>query len=189
MTRNAPPGRLRRRLALLPLAALIFGCIGAAPAADPAARGLERLLAAPGSRFRDDAAALKPDYFLDFDRRLPLDTVVHVLEHGARCRRVLVGDSLWAVDYTWVYPHRGLPGRWYDVDDLIRVGDSLGLGDDADVVVTFGTLRTGVRAGSLERARLAAGRARPRTLPEPFLGRLKLKLERARKSLSGETAN
>jgi len=97
-------------------------------------------------------------------------------------------DSLWVVDYTWVYPHQGLPKRWYDAEDLLRVGDSLGINDSSPVVLTFGTYRIGVHAGSFEQVRSEAKRLRPRVMPQPLAGRLRLKLERAQRALDREAA-
>jgi len=129
---------------------------------------------------------LHADYWLGIDQRVKLDTLVFVLDNGARCCEVLNRDSTWAVDYTWVYPHSLLPPRWYDARSLIHTGDSLRLADDADLQLTFGTLRVGVHAGSLKQATTEAYRLWPTEMPPALRGRLKLKLERAQKALAGK---
>lgn len=141
------------------------------------------LIAEPGST---QPFMLHADLWLGIDQRAKLDTIVFVLENGARCCEVLNRDSTWAVDYTWVHPHNLLPPRWYDAKSLIRTGDSLKLPDDADLKLTFGTLRIGVHAGSLKQATAEAYRLWPTEIPPALRGRLKLKLERARKALAGE---
>jgi hypothetical protein len=130
---------------------------------------------------------LHADLWLGIDQRATLDTIVFVLDNGARCCKVLNRDSTWAVDYTWVYPHSLFPPRWYDARSLIRTGDSLRLADDADLKLTFGTLRVGVRAGSLKQATAEAYRLWPSEIPPALRGRLKLKLERAQKALAGKS--
>ena len=95
-------------------------------------------------------------------------------------------DSTWAVDYTWVYPHTLFPRRWYDARELLRAGDSLTLADDADIKLTFGTLRVGVRARTLAQASAEAYRLWPTEIPPAMRGRLKLKVERAEKALAGK---
>ncbi|HXJ70758.1 MAG TPA: hypothetical protein VNM39_17805, partial [Verrucomicrobiae bacterium] len=92
----------------------------------------------------------------------------------------------WAVDYTWVYPHTLFPPRWYDAKSLIKTGDSLQLGDDADLQLTFGTLRMGVHAGSLKQATSEAYRLWPTEMSPALRGRLKLKLDRAKRALAGK---
>jgi hypothetical protein len=131
---------------------------------------------------------LHADLVRGYDRRAPLDTVVFALENGSRCCRVIGLDSVWVVDYTWVYPHRGMPKRWYDAEDLMRVADSLRLGDDAEIVLTFGTYRTAVHAGSFAQARSEAKRLRPKAMPPELAGRLRLKLERAQDALDRQAA-
>ena len=128
---------------------------------------------------------LHADLWLGLDQRAKLDTIVFVLENGARCCKVLNRDSMWAVDYTWVYPHTLFPPRWYDARSLIHTGDSLKLADDADMKLTFGTLRVGVPAKTLAQATTQAYRLWPPEIPPAMRGRLKLKLERAQKVLSG----
>jgi hypothetical protein len=130
---------------------------------------------------------LHADLWLGIDQRAKLDTIVFVLDNGARCCKVLNRDSTWAVDYTWVYPHSLLPPRWYDARSLIQTGDSLKLPDDADLKLTFGTLRVGVHAGSLKQATAEAYRLWPPEIPPALRGRLKLKLERAQRALAGKS--
>ena len=130
---------------------------------------------------------LHADLWLGIDQRVKLDTLVFVLDNGARCCQVLSRDSTWAVDYTWVYPHSLFPPRWYDARSLMQTGDSLRLADDADLKLTFGTLRVGVHAGSLKQATAEAYRLWPTEMPPALRGRLKLKLERAQKALAGKT--
>ena len=130
---------------------------------------------------------LHADLWQGIDQRAKLDTLVFVLDNGARCCQVLNRDSTWAVDYTWVYPHSLFPPRWYDARSLIQTGDSLRLPDDADMKLTFGTLRVGVRAGSLKQATAEAYRLWPTEMPPALRGRLKLKLERAQKALTGKS--
>lgn len=156
--------------------------IGRARSAPPE-HNLEDFIAPPGTRTISKPSLLHADLITGYDRRAPLDSVVYALENGARCCRVLGLDSVWVVDYTWVYPHRGMPKRWYDADDLLRVGDSLGLTDTSNVVFTFGTLRIGVHAGNYEQARSEAKRLRPKTMSTALAGRLRLKLERAQEEL------
>jgi len=90
------------------------------------------------------------------------------------------------VDYTWVYPHTLLPPRWYDAKSLLKTGDSLKLADDADLQLTFGTMRVGVHAGSLKQATNEAYRLRPVEMPPALRGRLKLKVDRAKRALEGK---
>ena len=201
-TRMPRPSRSPRiRLALsLGAAALLIGpaLVGVAAAADrPSALApakpqplpqprLEDFIAEPGSTLRFQPFMLHADLWLDLDRRAKLDSIVFVLENGARCAQVMDHDSTWAVDYTWVYPHSLLPPRWYDARSLIRTGDSLKLADNADIKLTFGTLRIGVHAGSLKQATAEAYRLWPAEMPVALRGRLKLKVERAKKALAGE---
>jgi len=149
---------------------------------------LQDYIAPPGTQQSLTPSMLHADLTVGYDRRAPLDTVVYALENGARCCRVTRLDSTWVVDYTWVYPHKGMPKRWYDAENLLRVGDSLRLGDDAEVVVTFGTYRIGVHAGSYEQARSEANRLRPKEMPQALAGRLRLKLERAQAALDRQAA-
>ena len=130
---------------------------------------------------------LHADYLQGLDRRARLDTIVFVLENGARCAQVMDRDSTWAVDYTWVYPHNLLPPRWYDARSLVRTGDSLKLRDDADIQLTFGTLRMGVHAASLKQATAEAYRLWPAEMPSALRGRLRLKVERAKKAIAGKS--
>ena len=175
----------RVTLALACLAAVALGTAGTV-LPDPR---LEDFIAPPGTRQTLKPFMLHADLVTGYDRRAPLDTVVHVLENGSRCCRVLGLDSTWVVDYTWVYPHKGMPSRWYDAKDLLRVGDSLGLGEDSEIVLTFGTYRVGIRAGSLEQARSEAKRMRPKAMPPALAGRLRLKLERAQEAMDREAVS
>ncbi|MBI5168528.1 MAG: hypothetical protein HZA61_03475 [Candidatus Eisenbacteria bacterium] len=122
------------------------------------------------------------------DQRAKLDTVVYALENGARTCRVTNADSLWAVDYTWIYPHSVFPERWYDARQLLAAADSLRVPDDAVIQFTFGTCRIGVRAATYEQARAEALRLWPEDIPVRLAGRLKLKVDRAKKALRGEPA-
>ncbi len=160
----------------------------AATSAGPPAKQprLEDFIAEPGSTQRLQPFMLHADLWVGIDQRAKLDSIVFVLDNGARCCQVLDRDSTWAVDYTWVYPHNLLPPRWYDARSLLHTGDSLKLADDADLKLTFGTLRMGVRAKTLQQATAEAYRLWPTKLPPSFPGRLKLKLERARKTLEGK---
>jgi hypothetical protein len=177
-----PKARATRVLWLLAVAAL--AALSAHAGNDSGDFNLQDYIAPPGTKQSMKTSMLHADLSKGYDRRVPLDTVVYALENGSRCCRLIGRDSAWVVDYTWVYPHRGMPKRWYDAEDLIRVGDSLRLGDDAEVVVTFGTYRLGVHAGSYEQASSEAKRLRPKTMPTALAGRLKLKLERAEKALN-----
>ena len=185
-----------RRLRVPVLALFAAACCSAALAAPPAATTrpegkpvqlpqprLEDFVAEPGST---TPFMLHADLWQGIDQRAKLDTIVFVLDNGARTCKVLSRDSTWAVDYTWVYPHTLFPPRWYDARGLIKTGDSLKLPDNADVQLTFGTLRTGVHAGSLKQATSEAYRLWPTTMPPALAGRLKLKLDRAKKALAGK---
>jgi len=197
---TAPPRlRLIRAFVTLLLAGGAHAVAHAAPATKPAAAPsapagpasgtpahaprLEDFIVESGS---STPFMLHADLWQGIDQRAKLDTIVFVLDNGARCCQVLNRDSTWAVDYTWVYPHSHFPPRWYDARSLIRTGDSLRLADDADLNLTFGTLRTGVRAGSLQQATAEAYRLWPSEMPPALRGRLKLKLERAQKALAGK---
>jgi len=162
----------------------------AAPSAAPGAPGkqprLEDFIAPPGSAQKFQPFMLHADYWVGLDQRAKLDSIVFVLDNGARCAQVLGRDSTWAVDYTWVYPLTLFPPRWYDATSLIQTGDSLHLPDDADLQLTFGTLRVGVHAGSLKQATTEAYRLWPTEMPPQLRGRLKLKLDRAKKALAGK---
>jgi len=147
---------------------------------------LEDFIAPPGSQQPIQPFMLHADLWRGIDQRARLDSTVYVLENGARCCRVLNRDSTWAVDYTWVYPHTLMPRRWYDARSLIRTGDSLKLADDADLKLTFGTLRIGVRANSLAQATREAYRQWPTEMPPELSGRLQLKLQRAENALAGK---
>ena len=161
----------------------------ATPASPPPERPprLEDFIAEPGSSHKLQPFMLHADLWLGMDQRAKLDTIVFALENGARTCQVLNLDSTWAVDYSWVYPHNHFPPRWYDARDLIRTGDSLKLDDAADIQFTFGTLRVGVRATSLKQATVEAYRLWPHEIPPALRGRLKLKLDRAKKAMAGET--
>jgi len=147
---------------------------------------LEDFIAEPGSSQKFQPFMLHADLWVGMDQRVKLDSIVFVLENGARCAKAMNKDSTWAVDYTWVYPHTLFPPRWYDAKSLIHTGDSLKLPDNADLKLTFGTMRVGVHAGSLGQATSEAYRLWPTTMPPALQGRLKLKLDRARKALSGK---
>ncbi len=191
--------RLLRALVVVLLAGGAVAAVDAAPATAPAPGTPAPLTPPSGThehppRLEDFIAEsgstapfmLHADYWLGLDLRAKLDTIVFVLDNGARCCQVLNRDSTWAVDYTWVYPHSLLPPRWYDARSLLHTGDSLRLADDADLKLTFGTLRVGVRAGSLKQATAEAYRLWPTEMPPALRGRLKLKLERAQKALAGK---
>ncbi len=179
--------RVLRVGAPLALVLSVVALVHAAPAPrtgfTPRDTRLEDVIAAPGTTA---PRMLHADLWQGLDQRVKLDTLVFVLENGARTCKVLDRDSTWAVDYTWIYPHTVLPARWYDPRSLIRTGDSLRIADDADLVCTFGTLRTAVRARTLAQATAAAYQAWPTEMPLALRGRLKLKLERALKTLRGE---
>ena len=200
MTLRMSPARSAVLLALI----ACLGALGAAPGSTPVTEPLpaalpvkpsapakqprlEDFIAPPGSTQKFQPFMLHADLWLNLDQRVKLDSIVFVLENGARCAKVLSKDSTWAVDYTWVYPHTLFPPRWYDARGLIQTGDSLKLPDDADVQLTFGTLRTGVHAGSLAQATAEAYRQWPVEMPVALRGRLKLKLDRAKKALAGKT--
>ena len=159
------------------------GHAAAPPPAAPMQARLEDFIAESGST---TPFMLHADLWLGIDQRAKLDTIVFVLDNGARTCKVLNRDSTWAVDYTWVYPHTLLPPRWYDARSLLQTGDSLKLQDDADLKLTFGTLRVGVHAGSLKQATNQAYRLWPPEIPPALRGRLKLKLDRAQKALAGK---
>ena len=171
--------------AMFALAALASSTPTASPAPVPQPQ-LQDFIAEPGSSQKFQPFMLHADLWVGLDQRAKLDTIVFALENGARTCQVLTKDSTWAVDYTWVYPHDRFPPRWYDARDLIKTGDSLKLDDAADIRLTFGTMRVGVRAKTLKQATAEAYRLWPRTMPPELAGRLKLKLDRAKKTLSGE---
>ncbi|MEQ1833580.1 MAG: hypothetical protein ABL977_11035 [Candidatus Eisenbacteria bacterium] len=181
------PLLLRPFRTLAPLLLLLV-CAAAAPAGAPVKQpSLEDFIAEPGTTTEFKPFMLHADLWLGLDRRDKLDSLVFVLDNGSRACKVLNRDSLWAVDYTWVYPHTLLPPRWYDARSLIHTGDSLHLADDADLKLTFGTLRVGVRAKTAAQAEAEAYRLWPHELPPALSGRLKVKLERAKKALAGKT--
>ena len=188
MPPRVPPQRSRPARLLAPLAFLAVLLLSARAGSAPPDHNLEDFIAPPGTRQIVKPSMLHADLVRGYDRRAPLDSVVYALENGARCCRVIGLDSVWVVDYTWVYPHQGMPKRWYDAEDLLRVGDSLGLGDSSEIVLTFGTYRIGVHAGSFEQARAEAKRLRPQVMPRALAGRLRLKLERAQEALDREAA-
>jgi hypothetical protein len=200
----SPPSRCFRAFVALLLAGGACAVAHAAPAKAPATAPAAARSAPAGSahgataqqpRLEDFIAEsgstapfmLHADLWLGIDQRAKLDTLVFVLDNGARCCQVMNRDSTWAVDYTWVYPHSLFPPRWYDARSLIQTGDSLRLADDADMKLTFGTLRVAVRAGSLKQATAEAYRLWPTEMPPALRGRLKLKLERAQKVLAGKS--
>ena len=174
---------------------LLVLALAAAPPGDSPAAGqkgkqprLEDWIAEPGSSQRFQPFMLHADQWFGMDQRAELDTIVFVLENGARTCQVLNRDSTWAVDYTWVYAHNLLPPRWYDARSLFHVGDSLKLADDADLKLTFGTMRLAVKAGSLKEATAEAYRRWPTEMPKSLRGRLALKLDRAKKAMEAESA-
>lgn len=167
------------------LAGLLLAAARPAPPPVPQPR-LEDFMAPPGTTRRFEPFMRHADLWVGVDQRAKLDTIVFVLDNGARCFQVLDRDSTWAVDYTWVYPHGLLPPRWYDMRDLVRTGDSLRLADDAQLQFTFATLRTAVRATSPRTAEAEAYRLWPREMPRALRGRLEQKLDRARKALAGQ---
>jgi hypothetical protein len=193
--RSNPPGSrhgkasadpsTRRFASGLVLLTLLAGLgFGARPIWSAPEPRLEDFIAPPGAKQTLKPFMLHADWWNGLDRRVHLDSTVYALENGARCCRVLGSDSLWAVDYTWIYPHDLFPPRWYDARDLIRVGDSLAIPEAAAIRFTFGTYRIGVHAKSFEQAHAEALRLWPATMPPPLAGRLKLKLERARNALA-----
>jgi len=188
MSARMPPQKARPAHVLWLLAMPALVALSARAGGDSPDFNLQDYIAPPGTRQTMKPSMLHADLSTGYDRRAPLDTVVYVLENGSRCCRVIGPESTWVVDYTWVYPHRGMPKRWYDAEDLIRVGDSLRLGDDTEVVLTFGTYRVGVHAGSYEQARSEAKRLRPKAMPTALAGRLRLKLDRAQQALDREAA-
>lgn len=157
----------------------------AAPVRQPR---LEDYIQPPGTSQPMQPFMLHADLWMGMDQRAVLDTVVYALENGARCCKVLNADSLWAVDYTWIYPHAVFPPRWYDTRALLAAADSLQVPDDAVLDFTFGTCRVGVRAKTYEQAHAQALRLWPAEIPPRLLGRLSLKLDRARRALRGEPA-
>jgi hypothetical protein len=176
------------------LAALVLAVIApAAPApsattpSEPVPQPrLQDFIAPPGSAQKLQPFMLHADLWVGIDQRAKLDSLVFALDNGARTCQVMNRDSTWVVDYTWVYPHNLMPPRWYDARGLIRTGDSLKIADDADIQFTFGTLRMAVRATSLKTAEAEALRRWPKEMPSELRGRLRLKVERAKKALAGE---
>jgi hypothetical protein len=172
--------------------AAAFAVASATPAKPPAPAPpvrqprLEDFIAEPGSSHKFEEFMLHADLWLGIDQRAKLDSIVFALENGARTCQVLDRDSTWAVDYTWVYPHDRFPPRWYDARALIRTGDSLRLDDAADIRLTFGTLRVGVKARTLKQATAEAYRLWPHEIPPSLRGRLQLKVDRAKKALEGK---
>lgn len=166
---------------LLPVVVFV-ATFAARPAAPVRPPRFDDVIAEPGST---SPYMLHADLWLGIDQRAKLDTLVFVLDNGARTCKVLNRDSTWAVDYTWIYTHTVLPERWYDPREMIRVGDSLNVANDAEPEFTLGTLRIGVRAGSLAQATSEAYRLWPPEIPPALRGRLKLKLERAKKARMG----
>ena len=184
----------RRSLIAVFAALACVGSLGAGtpvtPEAPPTPVPQPRLvdfIAPPGSTQKFQPFMLHADLWVGIDQRAKLDTIVFVLDNGARCAQVRNHDSTWVVDYTWVYPHTVFPPRWYDAKSLVKTGDSLKLADDADIRLTFGTMRIAVHAGSLKQATSEAYRLWPAEMPPELRGRLKLKLDRAKKALAGQT--
>jgi hypothetical protein len=173
--------------AMFALAALASSTPATPPAPAPVPQPqLQDFIAEPGSSQKFQPFMLHADLWVGLDQRAKLDTIVFILDNGARCAQVMHKDSTWAVDYSWVYPHSSFPPRWYDAKSLIQTGDSLKLPDDADLQLTFGTMRVGVHAGSLKQATSEAYRLWPTTMPPALQGRLKLKLDRAKKAIAGK---
>src|SRR6516164_3455799 len=192
--RSMRPMSPRRSLIAVFAALACVGSLGAGtpvtPEAPPTPVPQPRLvdfIAPPGSTQKFQPFMLHADLWVGIDQRAKLDTIVFVLDNGARCAQVRNHDSTWVVDYTWVYPHTVFPPRWYDAKSLIKTGDSLKLADDADIRLTFGTMRIAVHAGSLKQATSEAYRLWPAEMPPELRGRLKLKLDRAKKALAGQT--
>ena len=184
----------RRSLIAVFAALACVGSLGAGtpvtPEAPPTPVPQPRLvdfIAPPGSTQKFQPFMLHADLWVGIDQRAKLDTIVFVLDNGARCAQVRNHDSTWVVDYTWVYPHTVFPPRWYDAKSLVKTGDSLKLADDADIRLTFGTMRMAVHAGSLKQATSEAYRLWPAEMPPELRGRLRLKLDRAKKALAGQT--
>ena len=184
----------RRSLIAVFAALACVGSLGAGtpvtPEAPPTPVPQPRLvdfIAPPGSTQKFQPFMLHADLWVGIDQRAKLDPIVFVLDNGARCAQVRNHDSTWVVDYTWVYPHTVFPPRWYDAKSLVKTGDSLKLADDADIRLTFGTMRMAVHAGSLKQATSEAYRLWPAEMPPELRGRLKLKLDRAKKALAGKT--
>jgi len=182
VSRPSLPRSIRVFAPLVLLAVTVAASLAQAPVKQPR---LEDFIAEPGTTTSFKPFMLHADLWLGLDRRDKLDSLVFVLDNGARACKVLNRDSLWAIDYTWVYPHSQLPPRWYDARSLIHTGDSLRLPDTADIQLTFGTLRIGVHAGTPAQAEAEAYRLWPTELPPALRGRLKVKLERAKKALLG----
>ena len=175
--------------------ALLVLALAAAPPSEAPPAGqkakqprLEDWIAEPGSTQKFQPFMLHADQWFGLDQRAKLDSIVFVLENGGRLCQVLDRDSTWAADYTWVYPHNLLPPRWYDARALFHVGDSLKLAEDADLKLTFGTMRLAVKAGSLKEATAEAYRHWPTQMPRSLRGRLALKLDRAKKAMEAESA-
>lgn len=175
--------RIAAPLAVMLVVASLAHAVPPRAAMPPRDTRLEDVIAAPGTTA---PRMLHADLWQGIDQRVKLDTLVFVLENGARTCKVLDRDSTWAVDYTWIYPHTVFPERWYDPRSLLQTGDSLHLADATDLVCTFGTLRIAVRARTLAQATAAAYREWPTEMSVALRGRLKLKLERAKKALRGE---
>lgn len=182
MSRPRLPRSIR---VLVPVLCFAMVCAASAATSPVKQPRLEDFIAEPGTTTSFKPFMLHADMWLGLDRREKLDSIVFVLDNGARVCQVLKRDSLWAVDYTWVYPHSVLPPRWYDARALIRAGDSLAVPDTADIKLTFGTLRVGVRAGTPAQAEAEAYRLWPTEMPPGLRGRLNVKLERAKKALLG----
>lgn len=174
---------LRALSPVLLLAASAAASLAEAPVRQPR---LEDFIAEPGSTQKFQPFMLHADLWLGIDQRAKLDSIVFVLDNGARTCKVLNRDSTWAVDYSWVYPHDQFPQRWYDARELLRVGDSLKIDENAQLRFTFGTLRVGVKAGSLKQATEQALLLWPHEIPPALRGRLKLKVDRAKKALEGK---
>lgn len=179
MNPTSPLPRATRVLIPILLVAAAFSARAAAPVRAPR---FDDVIAESGTT---SPYMLHADLWLGIDQRAKLDTLVFVLDNGARTCKVLNRDSTWAVDYTWIYTHTVLPERWYDPREMIRVGDSLRVADDAVPEFTLGTLRVGVRAGSLAQATSEAYRLWPTEIPPALRGRLNLKIERAKKARMG----
>lgn len=182
MHESSLPRSIRVFVPLLLLAAGVAASVAGEAVKQPR---LEDFIAEPGTTTSFKPFMLHADLLLGLDRRDKLDSLVFVLDNGARACQVLNRDSLWAIDYTWVYPHSQLPPRWYDARSLIHTGDSLALPDTADIKLTFGTMRIGVHARTAAQAEAEAYRLWPHEVPPALAGRLKVKLERAKKALAG----
>src|SRR5215831_13343331 len=82
-------------LSLVTLLGAVAALAAAPPQELPQPR-LEDFIAEPGSTQHFQPFMLHADLWLGIDQRSKLDTIVFVLENGARCAQVLNRDSTWA---------------------------------------------------------------------------------------------